>query len=205
MVRVVIAEDDSIVEVGLRRMLKSLGHEVAGSARNGKEAVQLVQDQRPDIAILDIKMPEVDGLEAARRIGQKCPVPMLMLTAFTEHKLIKEAAESGAFAYLLKPIGMNQLAAAMDLAVARFKEQQELRKKAEHLERELESRKFIEKAKEILAAYLGIPEGEAFQRIQEESRRQRRKIEDTAKAIIATCEIMSRPAPHGKPPEGRRP
>jgi response regulator NasT len=204
-VRVVIAEDDSIVELGLRRMLKSLGHEVAGSARNGKEAFQLVQDQRPDIAILDIRMPEVDGLEAARRIGEKCPVPILMLTAFTEHKLIKEAAESGAFAYLLKPVSMNQLEAAMNLAVARFKDHDELRKKAEHLENELENRKFIEKAKEILADYLGISEGEALQRIQEESRRQRRKVEETAKAIIATCEIMSKPTPRGRPLEERRP
>ena len=202
--RVVIAEDDSLVELGLRRMLKCLGHEVVGSARNGKEAVQLTQDQHPDIAVLDIRMPEVDGLEAARRIGEKCPVPILMLTAFTEHKLVKEAAESGAVAYLLKPVTMNQLEVAMSLAVARFKEQYELRKKAEHLENELENRKSVEKAKEILAEHLGISEREAFHRIQEESRSQRTKVEETAKAIIATCRIMSKAAPRESPCKGAK-
>lgn len=192
--RVVIAEDDSIVELGLRRMLKGLGHEVVGSARNGKEAVQLVQDQHPDIAILDIKMPEVDGLQAARTITEKCPVAILMLTAFTEHELIKEAAESGAFAYLLKPVGMNQLEGAMDLATARFQDHRQLKTRAENLENELENRKLIDRATKILAGYLSVSEAEALQRIQDESRRQRKKIEETAKAIIATCEIMSRPA-----------
>jgi AmiR/NasT family two-component response regulator len=194
--RVVVAEDDSIVELGLRRMLKGLGHEVVGSARNGKEAVQLVEDHHPDIAILDIRMPEVDGLQAARTIAEKCPVAILMLTAFTEHKLIKEAAESGAFAYLLKPVSMNQLEAAMDLAMARFKDHRHLATKVESLENELKNRKLIDRATKILAGYLSVPEAEALRRIQEESRRQRQKLEETAKAIIATCEIMSRPA-HG--------
>ncbi len=144
--RVVIAEDDSIVELGLRRMLKVLRHEVVGSARNGKEAVQFVQDCHPDIAILDIKMPEVDGLQAARTITEKCPVAILMLTAFTEHNLIKEVAESGAFACLLKPVGMNQLEAAMDLAMARFKDHRQLKTKAESLENELENQKLIDRA-----------------------------------------------------------
>ena len=193
--RVLIAEDDSLVELGLRRMLESLGHEVVGSARNGKEAVLLAQDQHPDIAVLDVRMPEVDGLEAARRIGETYPVPILMLTAFTEHKLVKEAAESGAYAYLLKPVTIGQLEVAMSLAMARFKNHDELRKKAEHLENELENRKLIEKAKEILADYAGISEGEALHRIQEESRSQRTKVEETAKAIIATCRIMSKAAP----------
>jgi AmiR/NasT family two-component response regulator len=191
--RVVIAEDDSVVELGLRRMLKGLGHEVVGSARNGKEAVQLVQDHHPDIAILDIKMPEVDGLQAARTITKKCPVAILVLTAFTEHELIKEAAESGAFAYLLKPVGMNQLEAAMGLAMARFNDHRQLKTRADTLENELESQKLIDRATKILAGYLSISEAEALHRIQEESRRQRKKIEETARAIIATCEILSRP------------
>jgi len=202
MVRVVIAEDDSIVELGLRRMLKSLGHQVLGSARNGEEAVQLVQDKHPHMAVLDIKMPEVDGLKAARRITEKSPVAILMLTAFTEHKLIIKAAESGAFGYLVKPVTMNQLDAAMNLAMARFKDQRHLKKKAEHLENELDNRKLIDKARHILAAYVGISESEALQRIQAESRRQRRKIEETARAIIARCEIMSRPAPYAGRREG---
>jgi len=191
--KVVIAEDDSIVELGLRRMLKGLGHQVVGSGRNGEEAVQLVQDRHPDIAVLDIKIPEVDGLEAARRIMKRFPVAILMLTAFTEHKLIKKAAESGAFAYLVKPVSMNQLDAAMNLATARFKDQHHLKEEAERLENELENRKLIDRATKILAGYLAVSEREALRRIQEESRRQRRKIEETTKAIIATCEIMSRP------------
>jgi AmiR/NasT family two-component response regulator len=192
--RVVIAEDDSIVELGLRRMLKSLGHKVVGSARNGDEAVQLVRKHRPDIAILDIIMPEVDGLEAAQTITEECPVAMLMLTVMTEHELVKKAAESGAFAYLVKPVTMNQLDAAMSLAMARFKDQQILRNQVDDLKGKLANRKVVDRAREILAAYLGISEGEALRRIQAESRRNRRKIEDTAKAIIATCEILSRPA-----------
>jgi AmiR/NasT family two-component response regulator len=192
--RVVIAEDDSIVEFGLRKMLKNIGHDVVGSARNGKEAVQLVQDLHPDIALLDIKMPESDGLEAARKIAGKSAVAILMLTAFAEHSLVKEAAESGAFAYLVKPVTIKQLDAAMNLSLALFNHEQQLKEKAQRLENDLENRKIIDRARQILAGYLGISEGEALRRIQAESRRQRRKIEETAKAIIATCEIMSTPA-----------
>ena len=191
--RAVIAEDDSVVELGLRRMLKSLGHLVVGSARTGEEAIQLVREHRPDIAILDIMMPGVDGLEAARKITGDCPTAVLMLTAFSEHNLVKKASESGAFAYLLKPVTMKQLDAAMNLAVAMFKRQQQLREKANRLENELEGRKLVDRAREILAGYLEISEAEALRRIQAESRRQRRKIEETATAIIATCELMSRP------------
>jgi len=192
--RVVIAEDDSIVELGLQKMLKSLGHQVVGSARNGKEAVELVRQEHPHIAVLDIKMPEVDGLQAASTIMKQSPIPILVLTGFTEHDLIRKAAESGAFAYLVKPVGEKQLGAAMDLAIARFKDQWQLKNDVEELEGELEKRKLIDRARQILSDYLDISEGEALRRIQSESRKHRRKIEETAKAIIATCEIMSRPA-----------
>jgi AmiR/NasT family two-component response regulator len=192
--KVVIAEDDSVVELGLRRMLDHLGHELVGSARNGKEAVQLVESQHPDIAVLDIVMPDMDGLEAAHRIMEKNPVAILILTAFQEHDFVKQAAESGAFAYLLKPVSMKQLGAAIDLAMARFKEQKEFKEKAEQLQHELENRKLVDRARQILSKYLGISEGEALRRMQQESRRQRRKIAETAKAIIATREIISKPA-----------
>jgi AmiR/NasT family two-component response regulator len=191
LMRVVIAEDDSIVELGLRRMLTGLGHRVVGSGRDGKEAIRLVHDLRPDLAVLDVVMPDVGGLEAANTIMDETPMPILMLSAFTEHNDIKKAAEYGAFAYLVKPVSMKQLEAAIELAVARFEEQKAYKDKAESLEHELEDRKLIDRARQVLAKYLGISESEALRRMQAESRRQRRKIADTAKAIIATCDIMS--------------
>jgi AmiR/NasT family two-component response regulator len=191
-VRVVIAEDDSIVELGLQRMLKSLGHQVVASARTGEEAVQMVKKSRPHMAILDIEMPERDGLDAAHEITESCPIAILMLTAFSDHTLVKKAAESGAFAYLVKPVTMKQLDAAMGLALARFEDYQKMKKETDGLRHRLEERKIVDRAREILAQYLGISEGEALRRMQAESRRNRRKIEETAKAIIATCEILSR-------------
>jgi AmiR/NasT family two-component response regulator len=190
--RVVIAEDDSVVELGLQRMLDRLGHEVVGSAKNGEEAIRLVGNLEPDIAVLDIRMPGVDGLEAARRISENSPVAILMLTQFPDHALVKKAAESGAFAYLVKPVTVKQLGAAMDLACARFEDYTRLAGQTQQLKDELESRKLVDQARQILAEYLGISEGEALRRIQAESRRHRQKIQETAKAIIVTCEIMSR-------------
>lgn len=190
---VVIAEDDSIVELGLRKMLSALGHRVIGSARNGKEVVPLVRQLRPHIAILDIKMPEKDGLQAAREIHQTCPTPTLMLSAFAEHDLVKKAAEAGAFAYLVKPVTMKQLDAAVNLAMALFKDHEKNAMENKALRHKIEERKFVDRAREILAQYLNISEGEALRRMQAESRRNRRKMEETAKAVISTCELMSRP------------
>jgi len=187
--RVLIAEDEKAIAMGLRAQLKALGYEVVAEAANGRQAVALAQEVKPDLAVLDIKMPEMDGIEAAQAITAVRPIPIVLLTAYKEEQLAQKAAQAGIYAYLVKPISKDDLMPAIVLARARFEEFQQLKKEISDLKEALEARKLIERAKGILMERRQLTEAEAFRRLQMMSQNQHMKLADVARAII-TAEKM---------------
>ncbi len=188
--RILIADDEAIRLMSLRTQLASLGMDVVGEATTGREAVRLAEATRPDLAILDIKMPDGDGIEAARAITGARPIPIILLTAFTDPPLVERAAAAGVFAYLVKPVGEEDLLPAILTARARFGEFRELRKEVTTLSEALEARKVIERAKGLLMDRLKISEAEAFRRMQIQSQRENRRLVEVARAIITTYPML---------------
>jgi two-component system, response regulator PdtaR len=186
MTRLLIAEDETLIRLDLRALLEAAGFEVCGEARDGVEAVALARELEPDAAILDIKMPRLDGLEAARQILSERPLPIVMLTAFGQDELVARAAEAGVFAYLVKPFREQDLVSAIRTAQARHAELAELRFQADSLREALEARKVIERAKGILMAKEGLTEEEAFARLRQASQRSGRPMKVIADAVAAT-------------------
>jgi response regulator NasT len=184
--RVLIADDETIIRLDLRALLESAGLEVCGEARDGIEAVELAAASAPDIAILDIKMPRLDGLEAARRILDERGLPIVMLTAYGDAEIVARAAEAGVFAYLVKPFREQDVVPAIHTAQARHAELAELRLEAHTLREALEARKAIERAKGILMAKEGLTESEAFERLRRASQRSGRPMKVIADAVAAT-------------------
>ena len=182
--RVLIADDESLRVMSLKRQLETIGHKVVAEASNGKEAVRLALDLRPDLAILDIKMPEMDGIEAAQQITEERPIPIILLTAFSETELAERAANANVAAYLMKPISEQDLVPAIALAVSRFKEFQSLHREVDDLRDALETRKLVERAKGILMRRLSLSEEEAFRRMQRRSQNENKKLGEIANAII---------------------
>lgn len=189
--RILIAEDDPLVAVTLSDQLTELGHDVIAVASDGEEAVAMVRQDRPDIAILDIKMPNRDGISAAEEITREFDLPILMLTAYSERPLVLRAAEAGALAYLLKPVAAEELSAALSLALARHREKEELRAEVEKLEETLHERETIDKAKAILMERVGLSENEAYSRMRQRAREKRVKMVQVAQTIIAAEEFLS--------------
>ncbi|MFN2138450.1 MAG: ANTAR domain-containing response regulator [Candidatus Promineifilaceae bacterium] len=181
--RILIAEDESIIRLGLKSMLQELGHEVI-AASNGREALLLARGQQPDMAILDIKMPYTDGLEAAKVLARTQPMPILLLTAFSQQDLVERAAELPIQGYLVKPIKANELAAAITVANKRFWEHYDLALENERLQDQLEMRKLIDRAKGKLMQ-AGLSEEEAYRAIQRQARDNRQSIRDAALQILA--------------------
>lgn len=188
--RILIADDEAIRLMSLRTQLEALGMVVVGEATTGREAVQLATETRPDLAILDIKMPDGDGIEAARAMTSARPIPIILLTAYADPPLVERAAAAGVFAYLVKPAGEEDLLPTILTARARFGEFRELRKEVTTLSEALEARKVIERAKGILMDRLRISEAEAFRRMQIQSQRENRQLVEIAKAIIATHPML---------------
>ncbi len=188
--RVVIAEDEPLVTQTLTEQLRHLGHRVIGEAANGEEVVNMVLDARPDLVIMDIKMPKLSGLQASRTIMEKAPVPIILLTAYTDDAFIEEAASVGAMAYLVKPVDERDLVPAIRLAVSQFEQLQSLRREVDDLREALETRKLVERAKGVLMRRLNLTEEEAFNRIQRQARNRQAKMRDIARAIIEADEIM---------------
>ena len=184
-IRVVIAEDEAIIRLDLKESLEEEGYEVVGEAGRGDQAIELVRELRPDLAILDIKMPGVDGLTAARTIATERICAVLMLTAFSQREIIEEARDAGALAYLVKPFQKNDLIPAMEVAIGRFRELQALDGEVDALGEQLESRKLIDRAKGILMDELGYKEQEAFTFIQRSAMSDRCRMRDIADRIIA--------------------
>jgi two-component system, response regulator PdtaR len=183
-VRVVIAEDEAIIRLDLKEILEEEGYEVVGETGRGDEAVELVRKHHPDLAILDIKMPGMDGLTAAKEITGERLAAVLILTAFSQRDLIDQAREAGALAYLVKPFQKSELLPAIEIALGRFTEMKALEQEVKTLEEQLETRRLVDKAKGILMDELGMREHEAFTWIQRTAMRERVHMKEIARRII---------------------
>lgn len=188
--RILIADDESIRLLSLRGQLTALGHQVVAEASTGEEAISMAILTRPDLAILDIRMPVIDGIEAAERITQVRPIPIILLTAYSEAQLVERAAQSSISAYLMKPVSEEDLLPAITLALARFRQFQALRQEVADLREALEARKVIEKAKGILMRRLNLTEEEAFRRLQRQSQESNRKLAQVAEAIVVADQML---------------
>ena len=197
-VRVVIAEDEAIVRLDLKEIMEEEGYEVVGETGRGDEAVELVRTDRPDLAILDIKMPGVDGLTAAREISAERLCAVLILTAFSQRDLIEQARNAGALAYLVKPFQKSELLPAIEMAIGRFAEMKALDEQVKTLEESLEVRKAVDRAKGILMDELGWKENESFTWIRSQAMNERIRMVDVANQIIDG----SRRPPAGQPADG---
>ena len=186
--RILIAEDETIIRLDVRTLLEKAGHEVVAEARDGEEAVALAAEHDPDLIVMDVRMPHLDGIEAARQISNRRPVPIVMLTAYAEEDLVTRASEAGAFAYLVKPFREVDHLPALHTARARFEELSALREEAADLAEALASRKAVERAKGILMRKDGIDEAEAFRCIRAASQKTGRTTRVVADALIATFE-----------------
>jgi AmiR/NasT family two-component response regulator len=187
-VRILIAEDETIIRLDLRSLLESAGFEVCAEAKDGLEAVELARSEQPDLAVLDVKMPRLDGIEAARRILDERPIPIVMLTAYGQDELVARAVEAGVFGYLVKPFRESDLLPAIKTARARHEELAALREETESLSEALAARKSIERAKGLLMAKEGLTEREAFERLRRASQLAWRPLKVVADALIATFE-----------------
>jgi two-component system, response regulator PdtaR len=185
-VRVLIAEDETIIRLDLRGLLEGAGHEVCAEARDGAEAVELARSEQPDVALLDVKMPRLDGIEAAKQILEERPIPIVMLTAYGQDELVSRAVEAGVFGYLVKPFRETDLLPAIQTARARHDELVALRDEAESLAEALAARKSIERAKGLLMEKEGLSEPEAFARLRRASQLSGRPLKVVAEALIAT-------------------
>jgi len=184
-IRVVIAEDEAIIRLDLRETLEEEGYDVVGETGRGDQAVELVRSLRPDLAILDIKMPHMDGLEAARLISQERICGVLMLTAFSQREVAEEARDAGALAYLVKPYQKSDLIPAIEVAIGRFRELQQLSGEVDALGEQLETRKILDRAKGILIDDCGMKENDAFTFIQRTAMSERSRMREVAERVIA--------------------
>ncbi|WP_018703280.1 MULTISPECIES: ANTAR domain-containing response regulator [Sporomusaceae] len=182
--RIVIADNESIIRMDLKEMLEEAGHTVVGEAVNGQKAVELAKKYRPDLVIMDVKMPNMDGITAAKLISTEKLAPVLLLTAFSQKEIVEKAKESGVLAYLVKPVKEANLFPAIEIALSRFGEMKELEKELEDLKHSLETRKILDRAKGILMDAHHLNESEAFRRIQQYSMAKRISIREVAEAII---------------------
>jgi two-component system, response regulator PdtaR len=183
--RVVIAEDEAIIRLDLKETLEEEGYEIVGETGRGDEAVELVKQHEPDIAILDIKMPGLDGLSAAREIAGKRRAAVLILTAFSQRDLVEQATDAGALAYLVKPFQRTQLLPAIEVALGRFRELRALHEQGESLEDQLETRKVVDRAKGWLMDEHKLSEGDAFSFIQKTAMTERVTMKAVSERILA--------------------
>ena len=182
--RVVIAEDEAIIRLDLKETLEEEGYEVVAETGRGDEAVDLVREHRPDVAILDIKMPGMDGISAAREIAGERWSAVLILTAFSQRDLIERARDAGALAYLVKPFQKSDLFPAIEVALGRFREMKALHEQATSLEEQLETRKLVDRAKGLLMTQLKISEPDAFRWIQKTAMDRRLSMREVADLVI---------------------
>ena len=186
--RILVAEDETIIRLDLKDLLQRAGFEVCAEARDGLEAVELARSEQPDLAIMDVKMPKLDGIEAARRILDERPIPIVMLTAYGQEELVARAVDAGVFGYLVKPFREADLLPAIATARARHDELATLRAEAESLAEALAARKSIERAKGLLMEKEGISEQEAFERLRRASQHSGRPLRVIAEAVVATLD-----------------
>jgi len=185
--RVVVAEDEALIRLDLTETLAELGYEVVGEAGDGERALALAEELRPDLVILDVKMPVLDGISAAQRIAAQRIAPVVMLTAFSQRDLVERARDAGAMAYLVKPFSASDLLPAIEMALSRFAELMALEAEVADLSGRLEARKVIERAKGLLQARLSISEPEAFRWIQRAAMDQRVSMRSVAESVVAAA------------------
>lgn len=192
--RILIAEDEALNALALRSQLEALGHTIVGPARNGREAVELATAQRADLAILDIRMPELTGLEAAEQIVRRRPIPIILLTGFSEPEFATQAAHAPVFHYLVKPVSLEELTPAIAVACSRFREWQQFREEAERLKGKIEDRQVLDQAKAVLMQAQGLSEHGAYRLLQQESQRRSVPMVEIARTIIMADALLRDPA-----------
>ena len=183
-VRVVIAEDEAIIRLDLRETLEEEGYEVVAETGRGDKVLELVREHRPDLAILDIKMPGIDGLAASRLITAEKLCPVVLLTAFSQREIVEQARDAGALAYIVKPFQKSDLVPAIEVAIGRFRELQVLASEVGALEEQLETRKIIDRAKGVLIDKAGLSESDSYAFIQRAAMSERSKMRDIAEKIL---------------------
>ena len=186
--RILLVEDEAIERVDLHELLTALGYVVVGEASDGQMAVSLARELKPDITIMDIEMPEMDGIDAARILSAEKLCPVLLLTAYSQRELVERARDAGVMGYLVKPFRESEVTPAIEVALARYDEQQQLDREVTDLRDKFETRKLIDRAKGILMDSKGLSEAEAFRRIQKMSMNTRRTMKEIAQAIVITSE-----------------
>ena len=182
--RVVVAEDEALIRLDLVEMLTEAGYEVVGQAGDGEAAISITEKEKPDLVVMDVKMPKLDGISAAERIANQRIAPVVILTAFSQRDLVERARDAGAMAYLTKPFTIDDLMPAIELAVSRFQEIKQLDAEVTDLQDQLKARKLIEKAKGILMKNLKINEPEAFKWMQKTAMDKRRSMTDVAQLVM---------------------
>ncbi|MCR3748695.1 MULTISPECIES: ANTAR domain-containing response regulator [Lentzea] len=182
--RVLVAEDEALIRLDLVEMLREEGYDVAGEAADGEEAIKLATELNPDLVILDVKMPKVDGIEAAQHIAGNRIAPVVILTAFSQRDLVERARDAGAMAYLVKPFAKRDLVPAIELAMSRFSELAALEQEVAGLTERLETRKVVERAKGVLMTKQGLSEPEAFRWVQRTAMDRRTTMKAVAEAVI---------------------
>ena len=185
--RILIADNESIIRMDLKELLEEAGHEVVGEAADGLKAVELTRKLKPDLVIMDIKMPEMDGIAAAKMISNEKLAPVLLLTAYSQKEIVEKAKDSGVLAYLVKPVKESNLFPAMEIALSRFKEYMEIEQELLDLRNSLETRKILDRAKGLLMDAYNLSEQEAFRRIQQYSMAKRKTIKEVAEAIVRSA------------------
>lgn len=182
--RVLIADDDPIIRLDLKQMLENLGYQVVAEAEDGQSAIDLATQHRPDVCVLDVKMPVKDGIDAATEIAEEGIAPAVLLTAYSDSELIERAKDAGVFGYIVKPFKPSDLSPAIEVARSRFEANSQLIKEVSTLQERLEARKVVEKAKGILMSTQGLSEQDSYRRIQQQSMNARKSMREVAEAII---------------------
>ncbi len=189
--RIIIADDESLIRMDLREMLGHLGYDVVAEASDGRSAVELAKKLLPDLIIMDIKMPDMDGIAAASELARDHIAPVVLLTAYSENSLIGRAKDAGVCGYLVKPFRETELMPVIELALARFNELRDLEREVTDLKDALETRKLVERAKGVLMEVHGLREADAFNRMRKTSMDNRTSMREVAEAILLTHEVQT--------------
>ena len=196
--RILIADDESLIRLDLREMLVELGYDIVGEAGDGRSALELARKLRPDLVIMDIRMPGVDGIAAAEELTRERIAPVVLLTAYSDQGLVERAKDAGVVGYVVKPFRQTELMPVIELSLSRFEEFRNLEQEIGDLKEALETRKLVERAKGVLMEVHGLREAEAFHRIRKTSMDTRKSMKEVAEAVLLTHELERGVAPDGQ-------